>query len=79
MDRLINTFEAGIKTALLAQLPILLFSVVIGLTWGAPHVEPGIEAIGQWLWSCALTWGAPLALLGFVVGALPGGEGGRES
>jgi hypothetical protein len=72
MERLLFTLVTGLKMALLAQAPIFLLSLVIGLTWGASRIEPGFEAVGRWLWSCGLLCGAPLAVVGFLVGAVPG-------
>jgi hypothetical protein len=80
MDRLINAVTTGLKVALLAQSPILVISLIAGLTLGTPGngaTGPGFEAVGRWLWSCTLTFGPPLAVLGFLVGATLGEPAGE--
>jgi hypothetical protein len=72
MQRILFTFDAGLRTAILAQAPLLLLCLIAGLAWGASGVEPGVEAIGKWLaWSAPL-FAAPLAVVGFLLGVLPG-------
>jgi hypothetical protein len=77
MKRLLAAFVAGLKMALLAQAPLIVVGLVIGLTWGADRIDPGFEAVGRWLWSCGQGFGPLLGLVGFLVGVLPG-EAVRE-
>jgi hypothetical protein len=71
MERLVNAIVMGLKAALLAQSPVLGFALILGLARGGGGIEPGFEAVGQLLWCYGVIFGPPLALLGFVCGALP--------
>jgi hypothetical protein len=72
MQRILFTFDFGLKMALLAQTPLFVLSLILGLTWGASGLEPGFEAVGRLLSSYAPIFAPPLAVVGFLAGVLPG-------
>jgi hypothetical protein len=65
------TWLAGVRLAILVQLPLIVLSLILGLCWGGFRVEPGFAAVLQWLRGYGLLLGPPLGLVGFVVGAAP--------
>jgi hypothetical protein len=74
MQRLLSAIVTGLKAAMLAQSPVLAFALILGLARGTGGIEPGFEAVGRLLWCYSAIFGPPLALLGFVCGAVPGGS-----